>query len=114
MKPTLPLAALLFLSACAATPIAHLSLPQPTLVSGTVTEVEKGGLTLADSTGEIDIDLGDAKIKPPIRAGEALSVRGVVDEDDSEGEATPTIEEMDAYEIIRENGDVITLVPFRR
>jgi hypothetical protein len=114
MKFALPVTILscLALSACA-TPIAHLALPTPSTIQGTVTEADKGGFTLRDSSGDIDVDTGDIKIKPPIKVGENLTVRGVVDEDDSEGEAVAVVEEMDAFEIIRADGTVIQIVPIR-
>lgn len=112
MKTAITLLASSVLLAACATPIADLNLPAPSTIQGTVSKVEKGGFILTDSTGEVKVDIGDAKLKPALTRGEALTVRGVADEDDSEGQSKIAIKEFDAYDITRSDGSRLVIVPY--
>lgn len=101
------------LSACAVTPVAEVGFPRPTTLKGQIQSLTDDGFVLKDATGTIEVETegGDARMES-LRVGERITVKGVLDEDDSEGKDHIVAEEFDAYAIIRENGEKIRLVPY--
>lgn len=110
MKSSLILLSTLLLAACS-TSIANLTLPSPSTIKGTVSDVEDGEFTLTDATGEVEVEWEGNPITPALREGEVIMVSGIVDEDDTIEEGELTVEEFDAFCIKREDGTVITALP---
>lgn len=109
----LTLPAALLLSACASTPIAQIGFPTPTVLKGEVHSIDDDSFILKDSTGQIEVETeGYDDIDKLLKVGEMVTVKGVLDEDDSEGKDHIVAEEFDAYAIIRENGEEIKLIPY--
>lgn len=103
----------LFLGACTTTPIAQLGFPTPTVLKGEVHSVGDDSFVLKDTTGQIEVETeGYEGIDKLLKVGEIVTVKGVLDEDDSEGKDYVVAEEFDAYAIIRENGEEIKLIPY--
>ena len=109
----LPLSALVFLSACANTPIAQVGFPPPTVLSGNIHSFTDDGFILKDASGQIEVDTeGSGMVKQKLTIGEMVTVKGVLDEDDSEGKNYVVAKEFDAYSIIRKSGEEIKLIPY--
>lgn len=103
----------ILLYGCAAVPIARVSFPDPTVLSGFVTEIDEGGFVLKDATGQIDVDTDDVSFEDKLKIGDKVTVKGVLDEDDSVGKAFVMAEEFDAYAVILPNGREVMIVPYR-
>lgn len=101
------------LAACAqSTPINQLSLPAPSIISGEVVSVEDAEtFVLRDESGRIEVEWEGENLRPALRPGETLTVAGIVDEDESIGEASVFAEEFDAYCIRRADGTLLQAVP---
>ena len=104
----------LLLGACSTTtPIAKIGFPSPTVIKGTVHELEDDSFTLKDKTGEIEVELeGNDELIKMLSEGDTFTVKGVLDEDDSEGKMHVIAEEFDAYSVILENGKEVRLIPY--
>lgn len=105
--------ALLALSACASTSISNVGFPSPTVLHGEVKEFSESGFVLKDATGEITIDVDPAALGDTLSAGDKVTVKGVLDDDDSIGEDHVIAKEFDAYAVIPADGKEIVIVPYK-
>lgn len=114
MKPaylTIPLA--LALGACSITTISRVGFPEPTVLSGYVQSIENESFILKDSTGEITIDTEATSFAGMLVVGDKVTVKGVLDEDDSVGKNHIVAKEFDAYSVILPSGEEVMLVPYK-
>lgn len=112
-KSYLALPAALLLGACAAIPITHVGFPTPTVLKGEVHSFTDDGFILKDATGKIEVETEGMEAKEHLSIGEHVTVKGVLDEDDSVGKDHIVAEEFDAYSIITSKQKEIKLVPYR-
>ncbi len=112
-KSYLALPAVLLLGACANTPIAHVGFPEPTVLKGEVHSFTDDGFILKDVSGKIKIETEGMDAKKHLSVGEPITVKGVLDEDDSVGKDYVVAEEFDAYSIIKAGGKEFMLVPYQ-
>ncbi|MEM6602629.1 MAG: hypothetical protein AAF621_01140 [Pseudomonadota bacterium] len=103
---------MIFLAGCQSTHIADLTLPRPSTISGYVQSIDDDGFVLKDMTGSIAVEVEDISLEDKISVGDKVTVKGVLDEDDSIGKTDIVIEEFDAYVVILQNGEEISLVPY--
>lgn len=101
------------LTACTmAQPIDSLTLPCPSIIQGTVIAVEDAEtFIIEDKTGHIEVEWEGEDIAPNLQVGEAITVAGVVDEDESIGENEIFATEFDAYCMKRASGQLLKAVP---
>jgi calcineurin-like phosphoesterase family protein len=114
MKPiylTLPLA--LVLGACSTTTISGIGFPEPTVLTGHVQSIDEESFVLKDATGKIEIDTEETSFAGKLTVGDKVTVKGVLDEDDSVGKDHIVAEEFDAYSVILPSGEEVMLVPYK-
>ncbi len=101
------------LGACATTAISDITFPEPTVITGYVQEIDDEGFVLKDDSGAIEIDTDGVSFENKMQVGDQITVRGVLDEDDSVGRDYIVAEEFDAYSVILSSGEEEVIVPYR-
>lgn len=110
-KLVFPAALFFALSACHPT-ISTVGFPEPTVLKGEITKFTDDGFMMKDHTGTIEVDADGHDLGDMFKVGDTVTVKGVLDEDDSVGKDHVVAKEFDAYSVTCSKGHEIMVVPY--